>query len=739
MEYSPAQPSAPGFSEDRALREAVDALSDGLAVFDAERRLVSFNERYVEMLEPIAGIIAVGLRWEDCLQACAADGVYADAASRDTEWLASLGGAVSRAAEIAHADGRIYSVRYNPTSSGGFAVIRTEVTEARQAEKRLRDGEALMRTIVDGNPVPVIMARLRDGLILFRSPAARDLFGDTTFAQEHYVEPSDRDAYVRALRLNGRVDDYRLTFRTARDGILPMSANGRITEYAGEACAVTTLLDLREREAHDAIIRQVLANCPAPILMAEAGTGRVLFRGPEVDRLFGTLENTHDFYIDAGDRAGFLAALRKSGSVTDFKARFRGADGRPFWGAVSAKLIEYEGRDVIVSYSRDMTEQLELDVELSRQRERLFQNEKISALGGLLANVAHALKNPLSVVVGYALMMREETDDPELQRQADKINEAAERCTEVIRTYLTVTPKDRTDLKEADVNDIVETAADVTRHSQLSDDIMLELRLADALPQISADADQLIQVVINLLQNAQAAIEQAGKGDRIVVQTRRNARTGSVQLTVEDDGPGISRDLARKVFEPFFTTRGLGDGKGIGLTYCHRVVQEHHGQIRLDEDFRGGARFVIDLPALKGAEPEATAEEGSESAALRILVIDDEPDVADLNGEVLERGGYAATVAYSGADAIEAMRARSFDCVLSDLNMPDIDGRGFFDVIRRDFPDLLNRTGFITGDTMGRASQRFLLESGRPYLEKPVSPRELREFVAEILADGDAP
>ena len=121
----------------------------------------------------------------------------------------------------------------------------------------------------------------------------------------------------------------------------------------------------------------------------------------------------------------------------------------------------------------------------------------------------------------------------------------------------------------------------------------------------------------------------------------------------------------------------------------------------------------------------------------RILIVDDEADVAEMNGEILRRRGYAVDVANSAREAIAMMRGSSYDLVVSDLNMPDVDGRGFFEAVAAEFPGLLPRIAFLTGDTMGRSSQTFLEEVGRPFLEKPVSARELGDFVDGLLAAAE--
>lgn len=723
------------------LMEAFEAIDEGMAVFDDNRCLVQFNTRYAEMLEPVADLLKPGLAWEDLLQEGTRRGFYADPNGQQREWLANVAIAAHTDEEpvvISIANGDVHRVGYNPTRSGGFVVTRSDITDEFKAEARIREREELLSLILDTNPASVVMARLSDGLIIYRSPAARDVYGDTTHAGQHYVSNEDRAKYIAEMRKTRRVDDYRVKFRHRDGHTFEGSVAGRMTEYNGQTYVVSTILDLSERSERDAMIRKVVESCPAPILMTRAASGEILFKSPEIDALFGPTMSTRDFYVVSADRKGFLDALRKNGSVHDFRARVRNAKGEPFLAAVSARLIEYNGEEVIVSFSRDLTQELEAKQELSLQREQLFQTEKMSALGGLLAGVAHELNNPLSVVVGHALMLSEEAKEPEVLRQTEKIRDAAERCAKIVKSFLTIARQQPANRAATDINAAVEIAVDLASFGNGVSGAAIEMELDPDLPQISADTDQITQVLVNLILNAEQAARDVS-GGRVIIRSRPTP-DGGVRIMVEDNGSGVPMDVRARVFEPFFTTKGIGEGTGIGLAYAHRVITAHDGQINIDANFRDGARFVVDLPPGGASSPEIIAPVTTKAIteAKRVMVIDDEPDVADLNAEVLERSGYAVTVAYSAAKAIETMRETRFDAVVSDLNMSGIDGRGFFEVVQRDFPELLPHTGFVTGDTMGRSSQTFLTEVQRPFIEKPVAPGELRDFVSLLLQKEDS-
>ena len=719
------------------LADAFEALAEGIAIYDADERLVACNARYKELLGPMADMIEPGMHWRDLIHGCVERGVVTETAEGGEDWVAlseRQRDGHEQSTEIRQLNGRTYQISYHPTKSGGFVVTREDITEMRQAETMARDREALLKIILDTNPTPVVMGRLKDAKVLYRSPAATEAYGPEEYTTAYYSSDAERNAYVKALRDHGRVEDFIIRARRA-DGTEGMvSLSGGLTEYNGDLCAVSSVTDLTERLEREELIRQVVESCPAPVLMNRAATGEILYKSPELIALFGDGDNAGDFYVHRSDREGFLAALRPTGELTEYRSRFRNAHGETIWVAVSARLIEWDGEEVIVSYARDLSSQLAIEDELSRQREQMFQSEKMSALGSLLAGVAHELNNPLSVVVGHAMMLGDEVEDPDVLRQVKKIADAAERCARIVKTFLTMARQEPTRMEETDLNEIVQTAIDVARYGKSDEIVRVETHLDPETPRIAADPDQITQVILNLVLNAEQAIEKDGVGDRVRIVTRRDPKTGMARLEVEDNGPGIPREIRARVFEPFFTTKEVGEGTGIGLAMCHRIVTTHGGTISIDKDHMQGACFVMQLPpAAPGLAPEAPASPGETApTTCRVLVIDDEVEVADLNAEVLTRGGFEAEVVYRAEEALEKLRKGQFDVIISDLNMPGLDGRGVFDAIRTEFSDMLERTGFITGDTLGQSSQTFLEESKRPFLEKPVSPRELREFVSQL-------
>jgi len=724
------------------LRDAIESLSEGFALYDEDSRLVMFNKRYAEMNHSVADLLEPGLDWEVLMRETARRGIYTEALGREDQWVSERlhnGVQYIQDYELHHTDGTCYLVSVHPTELGGFVVTRTDITAKKQAEAFERDSDLLVRTVLDASSAVVVMARIGDGEILYRSPGALDLFGPTKNARQHYAFEVDRADYITNMLVDGQVDDYRLTFVNARGEMFPATVSGRIAEYKGEEALVSSIVDLTEQVKTEEMIRQILEACPVPIQMTNAETGKVLFTSPETTAMFGAVDSSHSYYPVPGSRRKYLDKLREKGWVNDYKVELSNGDGKSFWAAISSRLIKFKGEEVIVSNTRDLTDELAIQDELERQRQLLFQNEKMSALGELLAGVAHELNNPLSVVVGHSLMLREEAVEPEMIRRIEKVSSAAERCAKIVKTFLAMARQQPTRMEPTEINAVIATAIDVAGYGGQGSGIAIDCDLEEGLPDIVADADQLTQLVINLVINAEQAITKSGIGDRILVSSRRSSAGSDIEVFVEDNGPGIPDAIRARIFEPFFTTKEVGDGTGIGLAFCHRIIRSHGGQIWLDKDRALGSRFGMRLPVARanGKETLKTQPGPGNDDGARILVVDDEVEVAELAAEILKKDGFLVDLAQSGLEAVERLKRTRYRVVLSDFNMPDMDGAALYDAIARDFPDLLNRTGFITGDTMGRASQSLLKMSNRPYLEKPVSPSELRQLVYTILNDTE--
>jgi two-component system NtrC family sensor kinase len=246
------------------------------------------------------------------------------------------------------------------------------------------------------------------------------------------------------------------------------------------------------------------------------------------------------------------------------------------------------------------------------------------------------------------------------------------------------------------------------------------------------------QVLTNLLVNAQQALEGEPQPRR--VRLGAHADGNAVVIEVADNGPGIPANVRSRVFDPFFTTKPMGVGTGIGLAVSRGIVEAHGGSLTLAPSDRG-ATFLLRLPLHEAGQ--ASADNGSLAPAKAVhtgrsaLIVDDEPDVGLVLSEMLSALGMRCDVVTSGETAVERLKARDYDAIICDVRLPGIDGPALYAWIVEHRPYLRARTAFVTGDTLGQASERFLKQALRPLLEKPFLPADARRLIDELLSTGN--
>jgi CheY-like chemotaxis protein len=237
-----------------------------------------------------------------------------------------------------------------------------------------------------------------------------------------------------------------------------------------------------------------------------------------------------------------------------------------------------------------------------------------------------------------------------------------------------------------------------------------------------ADAHQLQQVFLNLITNAEQAMEQKeGHHHHLTVRTRRLG--DAIRIEVEDTGAGVPANLIERIFNPFFTTKPTGSGTGLGLSISLGIVREHEGKIWAENVAQGGARFIVEIPISAprssgehAAMPQA-ATIGSDS--LRVLVIDDEASVRVSLQRYLARKGHQVETTASGEDALARLRGAKYDAIILDMRMPDLSGEQLFERLRSNDPSHAERVIFTTGDLVNEQMRRFLDGTGRPCVSKP--------------------
>jgi PAS domain S-box-containing protein len=630
--------------------------------------------------------------------------------------------------------------------------LRNDIAERKRASEALRVSEESYRAIFDSAEDAIIVRDVDTGAIVDVNPAACRAFGYTreefrrldmgalTSGVGAFTEEAAHELIARAR--DG--EDIRVEWhsRTKSGALRWFEIVARRVTIGGRDRILSLARDVDDRKAaEEALVAseeqyRAMFNASIDGLALWDANGELVDTNPALWRMYGHAEPDPaalgdsgwsgpayppDFIsaVAAGEaREREIEAVRKDGSVMSIELH-----GIP---------MQYRGQPHVLTIARDVTDKKRSAEELARQRESLHQREKLAALGSLLAGVAHELNNPLSVVVARAVLL-EERGDPATQTAAKKIRVAAERCARIVRTFLAMARQQRPERGPVGMNEIVKEALDLAAYPIRTSSIEVVLDLAPDVPAIEADADQLHQVLLN-----QQSLQDKAGARRIRIATRFDTVTQTVRVTVADNGPGIPPEVRARVFEPYFTTKPSGNG--VGLAVCLGIVEAHGGTLSVDMAPEGGAAFEFALP-VGGAEFPPAGEDAVEPArehTRTVLVVDDEPEIRDMLAEILRGADHDVTTAASGREALQRIAAQRYDIVVTDIRMPDLDGRALFQQIRDRWPRLATRVVFVTGDTLTPALREFVTHSGRPVIEKPFLPDDVRRVVAE-LAVGEWP
>jgi signal transduction histidine kinase/FixJ family two-component response regulator len=380
---------------------------------------------------------------------------------------------------------------------------------------------------------------------------------------------------------------------------------------------------------------------------------------------------------------------------------------------------------------------------------KLEQAEKLASLGHRVTRIVHELNNPLTTILGNAQRMAQREGADQQHGEARQILQEAERASGIVRQLLNLPREARPELQRVSLNELVESTVDLQRASLDASRVKLQVDTEVGLPRVRGDRGQLQQVLLNLLQNAQQAIQESGKAGSLLVRTASVA-PGRVKLEVQDDGPGIPETLQSQIFDPFFTTKPPDKGTGLGLAIVSGFVRQHGGTIAVHSRPGEGARFTVELPAAEEAwQPDrqedrfarrAAGISSSESMtapadgkAPRILVVEDEPTVAALIGDVLREEGMVVDILPDGRNALELTKTASYDLAICDLRMPGMDGQDFYAALVEAQSPLKEHILFVTGDGVAQRTNEFLAQHRLPHVAKPFRVEELTLAVRSLL------
>ena len=495
---------------------------------------------------------------------------------------------------------------------------------------------------------------------------------------------------------------------------------------------------LRESETR---LRQVTDNVDGVFYLLETDAGRILFLSSSFERVMGVsrqvvLDDPRSFYdaVHPEDRERVRAAFAAAAAGYEIEYRVVRPDGatRTLLDR-SYPIRSGDGPVRAAGFAQDVTELRELELQLRH-------SQKMEAVGRLAGGIAHDFNNLLTVITGYGEVLSEQFDRDDADRQTlDEILQAAERAAALTRQLLTMSRKQPVEVQALDLNQVV---ADVTAmlRSLLGEEVELRISLAAEPLLVTGDRGQLEQVLVNLVVNARDAMPGGGA---VGIRTERGTAPGGqerVRLVVTDTGVGMDPETQARIFEPFFSTKELGQGSGLGLATVYGIVDRASGRIEVESLPGKGSTFVIDLPHGEEGPRQAVAQgarrklDGKET----LLLVEDQRGVRDVGGRILRERGYRVIEAAGAEEALEHVRSAkaSIDLLVTDVVMPGMGGPALAARVAEWSPGLpiLFLSGYA-GSSEG-------LPLGRPgigFLAKPFSAGALAAAVRDVLDQSPRP
>jgi PAS domain S-box-containing protein len=482
-------------------------------------------------------------------------------------------------------------------------------------------------------------------------------------------------------------------------------------------------------------LEQLIVSAGDAIISVD-GDGQISSWNPAADRIFGFTSDQAigQPFANLLPQEPYRAArgsLSRENPVRAFDASAKRADGRRLNLAVTLSYLPGRngGSEGLLAIVRDMTAQREIEAQM-------HQSERLTALGQMAGGIAHDFNNLLQAILGYAqLMARSPGNTDVVRRGIDVIEKAANGGAETVRRiqkFARLRPDEP--FVSMDLNQVVRDSLAITRprweEKKVKGGVPLQLELElGPVPVVMGRPAELNEVITNLVLNA---IDAMPRGGTLRLRTRLGDHRHAV-ITVADTGMGMTEEVRKRVFDPFFTTKGE-EGTGLGLSVSHSIIERHGGDLRVDSRPGEGTTFTITLPIGMGPAGESTAgpETGGERKG-RILLVDNDPQVLSILGEMLKDAGHHVLPVPSGSEALRVFVPNGFDLIITNVGMPEMSGWDVAERLRAKDPNV--PVIFITGWGLQEEDQARCRRLGiSALLFKPVPPQELHRTVQVALA-----
>ena len=656
---------------------------------------------------------------------------------------------------------RIMELAGKPISFKGRAarvVAARDITERKHAEEALRESEVNFRRIFDQSPVGAAITSLDYYFTRVNEAMCRMLgYSAEEFASLRFIDithpdhlgtdteqvkllaSGEIDQYVtekRYIRKDGEIIWGQLSVRAIRD------ATGRLLYF------LPMILDITKRKRAEELYRTLAESSQVGVYITQKG--RFIFVNPNVVEYTGYPESEliglNIFHLahpdDLGKARSYAIDMLKGRRSTPYEFRIIDRQGRIRWLMETVRSITYEGKQAVLGNVMDVTERHHME-------RMLRQGQKMEAIGTLAGGIAHDFNNILAAIIGYAELARSSVpEESAARRKLEQVLRAGSRASDLVKQILTFSRQTEQEKKPVQVMLVAKEAIRLLRSSLPSTiEIQQEISIPAEKGIVLADPIQIHQVLMNLCTNAAHAMRDKGgilsvklsdfDADDHFILRHPDLQPGPyVGLAVSDTGQGMDAAVLERIFDPYFTTKGPGEGTGLGLAVVQGIVRSCGGGITVYSEPDKGTTFNVFLPRIEEAiTPESSPMETLPVGDERILFIDDEEDLAEIGKEILESLGYNVVGQTNSTDALEIFRAHpdAFDLVITDMTMPGLTGIELAQKlmsIRPDIPIILC-TGFSELINEKRARELGI----RQFLMKPFVIDKLAKEIRGVLDD----
>jgi len=601
----------------------------------------------------------------------------------------------------------------------GVEGIVRDITRLKTATQALQESEERFRLTFHTSPDAINLNRVADGMYIdindgfteLTGYLREDIIGKSSLDINIWKDPEDRQRLIDGLMKSGAVNDLEAQFVRKNGQIGTGLMSARILQIKDEAVILSLTKDITERKRTEEALRL------AQFVFDRALIG--IFRtGPDArilnanDQACKSLGYTHDelckmtiFEIDPSISPEDWADLWRrtcEDEILSFETVHRRKDGTTFPVGITANLLEFGGNKSSITFVRDISEQKVNEKQWMKMEAHIREAQRMEALGTLAGGIAHDFNNVLGAISGYAeLAQCECLENTNLRQYIDQICSASVRAKKLIQQILAFSRQAGNEKVPIDISRVIKEALNLIAASFPST-IEIRQNIPPNLGTVFADETQIHQIVMNLCANAHHEMKTTGGRLEISLSSVTLGRHDAasypdmspgkyLKISVADTGSGIAPDQIKRIFDPYFTTKPIGEGTGMGLSTVHGIVKDHGGSIKVYSEVGVGTTFHVFLP-FAGATTDVAVGQAEQlpMGRERILFVDDENVLIDLGKALLERLGYRVETRASAIDAIEAFREdpRKFDLIISDMTMPKMTGDELAQKIRVIRPDI---------------------------------------------------